>query len=70
MELHSGYWQLAVGEMNCEKTAFILPDGRYQYKLMAFGIYDAAAILERIMDSLRQSFRLSTHLCYVDDIVI
>lgn len=36
LDLHSGYWQIAVDDMDHEKTAFVTPDELYQFKGYAF----------------------------------
>lgn len=70
IDLRSGYWQIAVDEMDREKTAFITPDGLYQFKVMPFGLCNAPATFERMMDSLLLGFKWSTCLCYLDDVII
>lgn len=37
MDLNTGYWQMEVDESDREKTAFITPDGFYEFKVMPFG---------------------------------
>lgn len=70
IDLRSGYWQIAVDEMDREKIAFVTPDGLYQFKVMPFGLCNAPATFERMMDSLLQGFKWSTCLCYLDDVIV
>lgn len=70
IDLRSGYWQIAVDDMDREKTAFITPDGLYQFKVMPFGLCNAPATFERMMDSLLHGFKWSTCLCYLDDVIV
>lgn len=70
IDLRSGYWQIAVDEKDQEKTAFITPDGLYQFKVMPFGLCNAPATFERMMDSLLHGFKWSTCLCYLDDVLV
>ncbi|UYV61825.1 hypothetical protein LAZ67_1006734 [Cordylochernes scorpioides] len=51
MDLRSGYWQIEVDEKDREKTAFITPDGLYEFQVMPFGLCNAPATFERMIDS-------------------
>lgn len=57
IDLRSRYWQIAVDNMVREKTAFITPDGLYQCKVMPFGLCNAPATFERMMDALLYGFK-------------
>lgn len=70
MDLRSGYWQIEVDEADREKTAFITPEGLYEFKVMPFGLCNAPATFERMMDNLLRHFKWSTCLCYLDDIIV
>lgn len=70
IDLRSGYWQIAVDDMDREKTAFITPDGLYQFKVMPFGLCNAPATFERMMDALLHGFKWSICLCYLDDVIV
>lgn len=70
IDLRSGYWQIAVDDKDREKTAFVTPDGLYQFKVMPFGLCNAPATFERMMDSLLRGFKWTTCLCYLDDVVV
>ncbi|UYV78619.1 hypothetical protein LAZ67_16002183, partial [Cordylochernes scorpioides] len=70
MDLQSGYWQIDVEEADREKTAFITPDGLYEFKVMPFGLCNAPATFERMMDGLLKGLKWTICLCYLDDIVV
>ncbi|GBM67091.1 Retrovirus-related Pol polyprotein from transposon 412, partial [Araneus ventricosus] len=70
MDLKSGYWQIEVDERDREKTAFITPDGLYQFKVMPFGLCNAPATFERMMDSLLKGMKWKHCLCYLDDVIV
>lgn len=70
IDLRSGYWQIAVDDQDREKTAFVTPDGLYQFKVMPFGLCNAPATFERMMDSLLRGIKWSICLCYLDDVIV
>lgn len=70
IDLRSGYWQISVDESDREKTAFITPDGLFEFKVMPFGLCNAPATFERMMDRLLKGLKWVTCLCYLDDVII
>ena len=70
LDLKSGYWQVPVAEADREKTAFVTPDGLYQFRVMPFGLTNAPATFERMMDTVLRKFKWHTCLCYLDDILV
>jgi transposase InsO family protein len=70
MDLFSGYWQIEVDEADREKTAFVTPEGLYQFKYMPFGLCNAPATFERMMDNLLRHLKWKMCLCYLDDIIV
>ncbi|GFX69071.1 retrovirus-related Pol polyprotein from transposon 297 [Trichonephila clavipes] len=70
MDLRSGYWQIEIDEADREKTAFITPEGLYEFKVMTFGLCNAPATFERMMDNLLRHFKWTMCLCYLDDIIV
>lgn len=70
IDLYSGYWQIQVDEADREKTAFITSEGLYEFNVMPFGLCNAPATFERMMDNLLRHLKWTMCLCYLDDIVV
>ena len=69
LDLASGYWQVSLSpEARC-KTAFATHSGLFQFRVMPFGLCNAAATFERLMDQVLQGLRWSRCLVYLDDII-
>lgn len=48
-DLLKGYWQVPLTERAREISAFVTPDGLYQYKVMPFGMRNAPATFQRLI---------------------
>lgn len=70
LDLRSGYWQLKVKESDREKTAFVTPFGMYQFKRMPFGLRNAPATFQRLMDRFKNTIPEVPLLAHLDDIII
>lgn len=70
MDLKSGYWQIEVDERDREKTAFVTPDGLYEFKVLPFGLCSAPATFQRLMDTVLSGLKWKTCLVYLDDVIV
>ncbi len=70
LDLLSGYWQVEVKPKDREKTAFCTPEGLFEFCVMPFGLCNAPATFQRLMDAVLAGLQWSSCLVYIDDIVI
>ena len=68
IDLSKGYWQISIPEEDIPKTAFVTPDGSYEFLKMPFGMINSAATLKRAMKKLLRG--LDNVEFYWDDILI
>ena len=70
LDLKSGYWQVQLDATDKDKTAFSTGRGLWQFTVMPFGLANAPATFERLMEQVLAGLPLSTALVYLDDILV
>ena len=69
LDLRKGYYQVPVDHVHVPKTAFVTQFGKFQFKVMPFGLINAPATFQRLMDNI---LRDTTNFVvwYIDDICV
>ena len=70
LDLISGYWQVEIEKKDQEKTAFCTSDGLFEFKVMPFGLCNAPATFQRLMDMVLGVLKWTNCLVYFDDIIV
>ena len=59
-----------MSEQDRLKTAFASREGLFEFKLMPFGLCNAPATFQRLMDMVLAGVKWSRCLVYIDDIIV
>ena len=69
LDAKSGYWQILMGPSSREKTAFITHSGLYEFNVMPFGLCNAPATFQRLVQHVLMGLE-SFCSVYIDDILV
>ena len=69
MDLLSGFWQVMIKPEHRHKTAVITARGLYEYVVMAFGLCNAPATFQRLMDAVVLPEYREFIQTYIDDVL-
>ena len=74
LDLASGYWQVKVHPDAREKTAFITHQGLYEFNIMPFGLRNAPAVFQRLMQRVLAGLNPPAGpdfvSVYLDDVIV
>ena len=68
LDLTMGYWQIPISDHDKDKTAFITPQGLFQFTVLPFGMINAPATFTRMMRKLLEG--QSNVVSFIDDVLI
>ncbi|KAL7286467.1 hypothetical protein TKK_0019413 [Trichogramma kaykai] len=70
LDLAWGFWQIKLHPDDTHKCAFSTPFGHYEFSRMAFGLKNAPATFQRLMNNVLKGLQGNILFVYLDDIVI
>ncbi|XP_039453944.1 LOW QUALITY PROTEIN: uncharacterized protein LOC120432803 [Oreochromis aureus] len=70
LDLRSGYWQVELTPEARPKTAFSIGQGLWQFKVMPFGLCNAPATFERLMERVLADIPRDCCVVYLDDLLV
>ena len=74
LDLKSGYWQIKVHADSQEKTAFITHQGLFEFRVMPFGVTNAPAVFQRLMQRVLAELQSKASVkfvsVYLDDVIV
>lgn len=70
LDLRAGYHQVQVRKEDRDKTSFVTPFGTFRYRVMPFGLRNAPATFQKLIDRFRSGLPNALVLAYLDDIFI
>ena len=68
VDLCKGYWQIPMRDEDKDLTSFVTPDGLFRFKVMPFGLSNAAATFNRMMRMLLKDLKDTDS--FIDDILV
>lgn len=70
LDLASGFHQIKMHKDSIEKTAFSTDNGHYEFLRMPFGLKNARATLQRMINEVLKDFINKICLVYMDDVIV
>ena len=70
LDLASGYWQIRMDNESQTKSAFITYRGLYEFTRMTFGMCNAAATFQRLMECVLSGMIWKSCFAYIDDVLV
>src|SRR5208282_937541 len=70
LDLRAGYWQTEIDSRDRDKTAFVTRRGTFRFKVLSFGLANAPALFQRLMDLVLVGLTWEACLVYLDDVIV
>ena len=67
LNLRSGYHHIALDDDAINKTAFVMPLGKYKYLKVPFGLVQVPAYFQNLMNKVMNGLHFT--LAYLDDVI-
>ena len=74
LDLASGFWQIPVHPNSREKTAFVTPNGLFEFRVMPFGLCNSPAVFQHLMQQVLMGLNPPEApgfvSVYIDDVLV
>ena len=70
LDAAGAYWSMPLMEKDKEKTSFTVPQGKFEFNATPYGLTNAGASYQRMMDMCLARLPYERILAYMDDIVV
>jgi len=70
LDMASGYYQIPLHEESIECTAFVTPDGQYEFLSMPFGLKNAPSVFQRTVMHTLGELANTFVVVYMDDVLV
>ncbi|RXN31227.1 Retrovirus-related Pol polyprotein from transposon 412 [Labeo rohita] len=70
LDLKSGYYQIEMEEKDKHKTAFVCPQGFWEFNRMPQGITNAPSTFQRLMERCMGDLNRKEVLVFIDDLIV
>ena len=70
IDLKAGFWQIPLKESSKEVTAFVCPEGLFEFNRLPFGLKTAPGLFQEAMHQVLGKFRSKFVMAYLDDLII
>lgn len=70
LDMNSGYWQIPIKVQDRHCTAFITPDGLWEFTVTPFGLKTSPAVFQSCMDQVLAGLKWGSCLVYLDDVLV
>lgn len=71
LDLKDGFFHVPIDEPSIHYTAFVTPDGQFEFLMVPFGLSDSLAVFQRHVKTVfRELIAKGTVLTYIDDLII
>ena len=70
LDFRQGYWQVGNDPESFDKTTFITRKGSFKFKVLPFGLSNAPAVFQRLMNMVMQGLTWEACSVFLDDIIV
>ena len=70
LDLAAGYWQIEMDPESCEKSAFVTHQGLHEFVRMPFGLCNAPATFQRLIEVVLAGLVWKCVFAYIDDVLV